>query len=80
MIAAALIVAATLTPAGNGLGWVCPALASNPSESGVVDVFIEAIERGYGTEAGGRKLAVEIRNNCPEYIPLVLKTIDKING
>lgn len=79
MIAAALIVAATLTPT-SGLSWVCPALDANPTESGVIEMLFDAVSQGYGTESGGRKIAVEIRNNCPEYIPLVLHTLDKIGG
>lgn len=75
IVTAAVIAVASLTPT-SGLGWVCPTLDKNPTEAGVWQVLYEAAQRGYSTEADGEAIAVEIINNCPEYIPVVQEWVD----
>ena len=72
MIAAALIVAATLLPTGsyNSYDWVCNTLDKNPTSEGMWDVVAEAAKRGLLTEADGEAVAKQIIRGCPEYIPI----------
>ena len=69
MIAAVMIVAATLTPTSS-MDWVCYTLDENPSAEGMWDVVAEAAKRGMLTESDGEAVATQIVGQCPEYIPI----------
>lgn len=71
LAAAALIAAATLTPTPTGFGWVCPTLDQNPSVDGVWNVVLGAYQRGLTSDAAAEQIVIQIRDVCPEYIPIV---------
>lgn len=70
MIAAVLIVAATLSPTTGSMSWVCSTLDSNPTADGMWDVVAEAAKRGMLSESDGRAVAQQIVGQCPEYISI----------
>lgn len=79
MIAAVLIVAATLAPSQQ-FSWVCQTLDRNPTSDGMWDVVEDAADRGLTTEADGEAVVRQIFRQCPEYIPIAMEWAEEVNG
>ena len=81
MIAAVLIVAATLSPMSptQPFSWVCQTLDRNPTAAGMWDVVSEAAKRGLTSQSDGEAVARQIIRQCPEYIPIAQEWAEDVN-
>ena len=68
--AATLVTLANLT-ANSSFSWVCDTLDSNPTVDGMWEVVWEGVERGQTSDSDAEQIVIQIRDRCPEYIPIV---------
>lgn len=75
--AAALLTAA---PAQASTNWICNSLDNSPKSSTVINIVFTLIEQGYGSEDGAKVFVDAVQSQCPEYIPLIIQTVEKYGG
>lgn len=77
MIAAVLIAVVTLTPtSSSNFDWVCPTLDRNPTVDGMWDVIYGGVARGQTNDYAASQIVAQVRDVCPEYIPIALAWAD----
>lgn len=68
------------TSTSTGTSWICDTLDSNPTESGVEDLLLEAYKKGYRTDADAQRLLQAVGDGCPNYLGLIYQWSKNYGG